>query len=272
MTTAVELAPQVADDVQAVRSGGSHGSSVVRVKRGADGVPPLFCVPGLGGSALVLNGMAAALPDGITLYGFEAASHRGLPSPKSLTAMAEAYVDDLIAFLDVDGERGGPFVLAGYSFGGVVAFEMARVLLERGHPAARLILIDPNLVRPGLWRRRLSAGRKRARRPLHRGQTRKQRNAGRIDRVASLHTRLAGRHRPSVFHGSIVLVSSASRRRRMGDDLLGLQSLVDGTIEAHALPGHHLELIRGEHVPGVSAVMADVVERVAVEHERRELS
>jgi thioesterase domain-containing protein len=49
----------------------------------------------------------------------------------------------------------GPYGLAGYCFGGVVAFEMAQQLARQGEPVAVLALLDltpadfPTLVRPG---------------------------------------------------------------------------------------------------------------------------
>ena len=130
---------------------------------GTEEASRLFCVPGLGGTSLELLGVAAVLPDAIAVYGFEAPSHRGLPAPKSLHALVAAYVDDLIAFMERDGEQGRAFVLTGYSFGGVVAFAMARLLVERGHPVDAVILVDPNLVRPRRWRLRLASARRRAR-------------------------------------------------------------------------------------------------------------
>ena len=36
----------------------------------------------------------------------------------------------------------GPYLLGGWSFGGIVAFEMARQLRERGRPVALLALLD----------------------------------------------------------------------------------------------------------------------------------
>jgi thioesterase domain-containing protein len=70
-------------------------------------------------------------------------SLRGVPAVASAPAepvedIARRYIEGLRR----DGAA-SPFHLAGYSFGAVVAFEMARQLLAAGEHIGRLILIDP---------------------------------------------------------------------------------------------------------------------------------
>ncbi|KAI0888173.1 putative polyketide synthase [Annulohypoxylon maeteangense] len=55
---------------------------------------------------------------------------------KSLSAMAEEYARQISA------TTAGPYLLGGWSFGGVVAFEAARQLLSQGHGVIGVILID----------------------------------------------------------------------------------------------------------------------------------
>ncbi|MEM7052765.1 MAG: amino acid adenylation domain-containing protein, partial [Acidobacteriota bacterium] len=68
--------------------------------------------------------------------------------------LAELYVEEL-----VNRRPEGPILLGGWSFGGVVAYEMARRLAERGRTPERLVLIDaqvPTTRRPlrevSLWK------------------------------------------------------------------------------------------------------------------------
>jgi amino acid adenylation domain-containing protein len=61
----------------------------------------------------------------------------GGPIPKSIEAMA---ADRLRVLLDY--QPTGPYVLGGYCSGGLVAFEMARQLQERGLEVDRLLIID----------------------------------------------------------------------------------------------------------------------------------
>jgi len=98
----------------------------------------LFFVHDLYGTAFVLRSLAPALGGEQPLYGFESPLLRGPKSPyHSLESLAMRYVADL---RDVQPE--GPYHLAGYSFGGVLAFEMARQLVADGQAVAFLGVID----------------------------------------------------------------------------------------------------------------------------------
>ena len=52
--------------------------------------------------------------------------------------MAATYIDEILAVQPSDS----PYFLGGYSFGGLVAFEMARQLQAQGHAIALLALLD----------------------------------------------------------------------------------------------------------------------------------
>ena len=57
--------------------------------------------------------------------------------PWRLEELAALHVDELLAF-----RPAGPFWIGGYSYGGLLAFEIARQLQERGRPVPVLALID----------------------------------------------------------------------------------------------------------------------------------
>jgi thioesterase domain-containing protein len=100
--------------------------------------PPLVCVHPGGGSVMGYHALARHLGSDQPVFGLEA---RGLDDgAEPLTTvedMAEVY---LAAVRGAVPE--GPYVLAGHSFGGVVAFEMARRLLADGQRVALLAMID----------------------------------------------------------------------------------------------------------------------------------
>ena len=78
------------------------------------------------------------------IFGLQAA--RATDTHESLAQIASAY-----GALLRDRFRDEPFTLAGWSFGGVIAFEVARLLERAGHAVARLVLIDslaPQIGRP----------------------------------------------------------------------------------------------------------------------------
>ena len=98
---------------------------------------PLFCVHANGGHAMRLVGIGRALAPERRFYAFESRGLRGEAPHASIEAMAAEYVEALRAEYPE-----GSILLGGYSFGGVVAFEMAHQLQRLGRPADRLVLID----------------------------------------------------------------------------------------------------------------------------------
>jgi amino acid adenylation domain-containing protein len=105
---------------------------------------PLFCVHGAGGHALNLHDLARRMGAGRPFYAFQARGVDGISEPHAtIPEMASAYLAELRAV-----QARGPYFLAGYCAGGLVAYEMAQQLLEAGESVAFLGLID--LYRPGI--------------------------------------------------------------------------------------------------------------------------
>ncbi len=111
--------------------------TAILVQRGDGTLPPLFCVSGKGGSVMIFRELAALLGSAQTFYGL---THHGFSAeafPKTFAALAACYVD---AIREVQPE--GPYYVAGYSAGGVIAFDVARLLSRAGHEVAFVGLID----------------------------------------------------------------------------------------------------------------------------------
>jgi thioesterase domain-containing protein len=109
---------------------------VLGLRRDA-GRRPLLCVGGAPGDALYLAELARHLPAGQPFYGLQAP---GLDGGAPLTSI-EAIAAHHLAAVAAAGVR-GPWLLAGHSFGGFVAFEMARQLRARGEEVALVALLD----------------------------------------------------------------------------------------------------------------------------------
>jgi len=101
-------------------------------------LPPFFCVHSLSGDAAIFSNLARSMPADRPFYGFQTLhpSELGDESP-SIEAMAGKYVDAMIT-----AQPQGPYHLGGYSFGCVIAFEMAQQLRERGLAVGLLVLMD----------------------------------------------------------------------------------------------------------------------------------
>jgi acyl transferase domain-containing protein/acyl carrier protein len=103
-----------------------------------------FCVHGAGGNVLNFRDLARRLGEGQCFYGLQAKGVTGGEPADSIEAMASAYITAIRSV-----RPNGPYLLGGYSGGGVVAYEMAQRLLADGervhlvfldtfHPASRL--------------------------------------------------------------------------------------------------------------------------------------
>jgi acetoacetyl-CoA synthetase len=98
----------------------------------------LFIAHGLGGSVMELRRVANAIDTERAVYGIEARGLDGLSEPfDNIADMARFYVG---AIRQVQPE--GPYFLAGFSFGGLVALEMAQLLLREGESVQFLALLD----------------------------------------------------------------------------------------------------------------------------------
>ena len=100
---------------------------------------PLFFAHTANSGPEVYAKLAAMLPENQPFYAFE---HYNLVQSKFLgiKELAEIFVSEMLKLCPND-----QCALGGWSFGGLVAFEMALILERRGNPASRLYLIDPQI-------------------------------------------------------------------------------------------------------------------------------
>ncbi len=99
--------------------------------------PPLFCVLGAGGARLAYGPLAAHLGGEQTILGLQ---YSHLSDYRDFTTVESVVQRYLIALRRHQPQ--GPYYLAGWSFGGLVAYEMARRLREQGESVALLAVID----------------------------------------------------------------------------------------------------------------------------------
>ena len=100
--------------------------------------PPLVLVHRAGGHLLVYRSLVLAMGSGRQIYGAQAPGHETMsPVHDRVEDMAAHYVEQLRAL-----HPEGGFHIAGSSFGGIVAFEMARQLAAGGDRVGRVMLFD----------------------------------------------------------------------------------------------------------------------------------
>lgn len=109
---------------------------LIRLSSGDRDAPALFMVHPAGGIAWCYRGLAHAL--GCAVYGLQAPTlDPARPAPESLDALAADYVARIRAV-----RPDGPFHLAGWSVGGIIAHAMAVRLEEAGERVGLLALLD----------------------------------------------------------------------------------------------------------------------------------
>jgi len=99
---------------------------------------PFFCVHPVGGNVLCYAALARQLSVEQPFYGLQAVGLNGEEEP--LTRIEDMATNYIKAIQTVQPQ--GPYQLGGWSFGGIVAFEIAQQLRSLGHEVAVLALID----------------------------------------------------------------------------------------------------------------------------------
>jgi len=112
-------------------------SPIVELRRG-DGGTPLFIVHGLGGSVMELAALARRIDTPAPIYGIQA---KGLHEHEAPLSTIEEMADCYLALLR-NVQQQGPYRLAGYSMGGLIALEMAQRLQAAGATIDPLVMLD----------------------------------------------------------------------------------------------------------------------------------
>lgn len=99
---------------------------------------PLFIVHGAGLNVLNFVNLSKHFDEDQPVYGIQGIKPKGFDGwYESIEAMAAYYID---AIIKVNPK--GPYALAGFSFGGIVAFEMTRQLKAQGKTVSMTALLD----------------------------------------------------------------------------------------------------------------------------------
>jgi thioesterase domain-containing protein/acyl carrier protein len=132
-------APTVEALARLLREGGEITASPLVPLRAGDDREPLFLIHPGGGSVFGYLDLVRSLEPGRPVYGLQSPGLDPGEEPlREVGEMAALYLTEARKV-----HPGGPWHLAGWSFGGLVAFEMARRLRAESEEVAGLALIDP---------------------------------------------------------------------------------------------------------------------------------
>jgi thioesterase domain-containing protein/SAM-dependent methyltransferase/acyl carrier protein len=229
---------------------------------------PLFFVPAGYGDLLAFQDIAAALGTDQPVYGLQPASAKQVKTIRqtSIYRLVSAYLAEIKQV-----QPDGPYQIAGYSAGAIVAIELARELKRQGSEVSLLVIFDPPshvpfwldwfyaanywfCVRTGLIRvvRRLRS----------RLVTRLFHTV--MDEGLRTHTAVTREHRVEPYPGRITYFrATLSQVRLLNLKLVGRfwQRIAQGGIEVHWIPGTHYGMLRGRGASVVVDELKDCLQR-----------
>ena len=113
---------------------------------------PIYIIHGIGLNLLNFSSLIAYMNPEQPIYGLQARGLDGSDEPlDNMEAIAATYVAEVL-----EQNPAGPYALAGYSFGGYVALEMARQLKAMGREVKMLAMFDTNAQESDMRQSKLS--------------------------------------------------------------------------------------------------------------------
>jgi len=253
-------------------------SRVVPLKPGVGA--PFFMVHSMTGNVLQLHSLIRAMGPKRPIHGIQA---QGLDQGQAPLETVEAMAADYVAQIRAVQPK-GPYHLGGFSFGGLVAFEMARLLEAAGEAVATLVLLDsepdkaflPRGERLRLLGTRLAhhAARIAGMGPVGAfGYVRARLRAlaghreppappphdipPHIQAVRDAIVAATGLYRPGPYGGGLLFVR-AGTPRPVGFDPVALWTIVArGGVETVTAPGDHDSMIEPLHVETLAALLTE---------------
>jgi acetoacetyl-CoA synthetase len=111
--------------------------TLVQLRDGSGGTP-VFVTHGLNGSLMEIFNVVDGLPPEYPVYGLQLRGFDGREEPFSrVEDAAQCFLEKI-----KEVHPTGPFALIGYSFGGLVMFEVARRIVADGEPVAILAMVE----------------------------------------------------------------------------------------------------------------------------------
>jgi len=253
------------------------------------GTPPaFFCVHGMGGDVFHFRHLAHHVGTDIPFYGLRIRGVDGRAAiPTSIEEMAAHCIETVRAV-----QPHGPYLIGGYSFGGVVAFEMACRLVALGEAVTLLALLDA--INPALMRYDLSP---RAARMLWEGMQRRGRRAlrsrwlwerlkrrvllrspgaarlwarvatvrenyeTRSEVISDLAEVAARRYRPTgCYPGRITLFRTQQHLQQTRDPELGWGGCAQLGVAAIDVPGSHFQMVYEPYVIALARALRGYLE------------
>ncbi|MGH9740055.1 MAG: thioesterase domain-containing protein [Candidatus Acidiferrales bacterium] len=226
-------------------------SNLLLLRNGAK-LPGTFLFPGLGGNVMEFFALSECIGSTYPVYGLQPSGSDGLEEPLDRIEEMAAYHLDAIRGL----QAGGPYLLCGYSLGGLVALEVARQIRESGERVG-LCMIDSYPHESALAARqrfrsyfdrinhRAACALDRSKRSIDGGREGKALNekigGPTIRKVREKAYRALVTYRPRPYHGKVLFLRAAIPSGF--PDVAAWKNLI-GEIEVVTVPGDHHSMLR----------------------------
>lgn len=234
----------------------------------------LFIAPGLGGGPAEFFQLVKYVRTTKTVFGLQPRGIEGFDRPcESIEDMAEFYLNAILKY-----QPRGPYYLAGYSLGGLVALEMARTLKAKGQDIGLLLMMDSypdiqflsrrqrfglsvqrmiqrglNFVRPKGTRIRLGG---------LPSQDAISTFAPAFDRVRDAAFKALRQYKPRFYSGAVKFIRAAEVTEFPANPSAAWSGLL-GKIEVETAPGDHLAMLTN-HYESLASLLNRYLEEAAV--------
>jgi thioesterase domain-containing protein len=205
---------------------------------------PFFCVHGDEANHFIPRYLGNDQP----FYGFFHQGEDGTPIRyDTVESIATHFIDEMLAV-----KPAGPYLLGGYSFGGLVAFEMAQQLVAAGHDVPLLVMFDSyapeEFVKVMKAEEHLYDPIKKA---VMRQLVKMRRRNGRLENPRLRHFHIidtydeaAKVYKPKPYAGPVTVFRA---EESPGDDM-GWRKIVAGPVDVRVVPGDHYNMIKEPQV------------------------
>jgi amino acid adenylation domain-containing protein len=252
-----------------------HWSSLVPIQP-AGSHPPFFCIHGVGGNAVGFHELGRRMSPDYPLYGLQSQGLDGKrPCFKTIEEMASHYISEIRSV-----RPKGPYLVGGFSLGGLIAYEMAQQLRAMDEEVGLLVLFDTypgnlknvtasvvQLLLTPSWRHWFhdlpSKAVKRVRRGL------KNRKVPQFLRdVRDSNAGAAERYTLRPYAGKATLIRAGEKSlRSSGDPHAAWPGLVS-ELEVHEIPGDHYEMLVAPQVEHLAERLKSCIDQSLHEHEQ----
>jgi thioesterase domain-containing protein len=246
--------------------------AIVNMRTGRE-APPIFVIPGLSCNLAEVFPLVKSIETDHPIFGMHPRGVDGLEEPfESVEELAQFYLEAVELL-----QPHGPYIFIGYSFGGLVASEMARRLSAKGETVALLVMVEshphwsymPFGQKVAISKRR---GKKFMTKILRRAGLRKKvsDDAGtagpdepemgekfsRVMRHAYDSANLTlRRYRPRRYEGRIHFIKAKRTEGKFADDPIAVWAPLADDLVLDTVPGNHLGIV-GTHSKTLAAVIS----------------